>query len=93
MSGGSAVRARRIPQTGARGYTAPMNRCLSPRLKSLCLALVLPFALAACGNKGPLVLPDRPAPDAKAETPVEPAADAPAPAETPAAESPPPPGR
>lgn len=90
MSGGSGVRVRRIPQTGARGYTAPMNRCLSPRLKSLCLALVLPLALAACGNKGPLVL-DRPAPDAKADVPVEPAADAPA--ETPAAESPPPPGR
>lgn len=92
MSGGSGVRTGRIPQTGARGYTAPMNRCLSPRLKSLCLALVLPFALAACGNKGPLVL-DRPAPDAKADAPVEPAADAPAPAETPAAESPPPLGR
>ena len=68
MSGGSAVRVRRIPQTGARGYTAPMNRCLSPRLKSLCLALVLPFALAACGNKGPLVMPDK----KPAATPVAP---------------------
>lgn len=89
MSGAAGVPMPRIPQTRSRGYTAPMNRRLSPRLKTLLLALALPFALAACGNKGPLVLPDRPA----AETAVESSSPAPAetPAETPAADTPPPP--
>ncbi|GEM_PF-939444 len=80
-AGAARVPARRIPQTGSRGYTAPMNPHLSSRLKTLLLALALPLALAACGNKGPLVLPDRPAADAPAEAMPEPA---PAPAEAPA---------
>lgn len=53
-----------------------MNRRYLSRLPTLLLALVLPFALVACGNKGPLVLADAPAADAPAvaEAPVEPAA-------------------
>ncbi len=63
-----------------------MNRRFLPRLPTLLIALVLPLALTACGNKGPLVLPDAPAADAPvgeapaADTPAEtaaaPAADA-----------------
>ncbi|MCC7249072.1 MAG: lipoprotein [Lysobacter sp.] len=71
-----------------------MNRRFSPRLNTLLLALALPFALAACGNKGPLVMPDRPTAGAPTEVPAE-ATPAPAPAETPAeapaADTPPPP--
>ncbi|MBP6750822.1 MAG: lipoprotein [Xanthomonadaceae bacterium] len=75
-----------------------MNRRFSPRLNTLLLALALPFALAACGNKGPLVMPDRPTAGASTEAPAEAPAEAtpaPAPAETPveapAADTPPPP--
>jgi predicted small lipoprotein YifL len=53
-------RRRRIPQTGVRGYTARMNRRYLSRLSAFVLALALPFLLAGCGNKGPLVLPDKP---------------------------------
>jgi predicted small lipoprotein YifL len=56
-----------------------MNRRYLSRLPTLLLALVLPFALVACGNKGPLVLADAPTADA----PVGKAAAAPA-AEVPA---------
>jgi predicted small lipoprotein YifL len=52
-----------------------MNRRFYPHLPTLLLALVLPFALAACGNKGPLVLPDKPPADAPAaDATAEPAA-------------------
>lgn len=58
-------------------------------LVSAALAIALPLALSACGNKGPLVLPDQ----APAETPVpaEPASTPPA--QTPPAEPPAPPAR
>ena len=51
----------------SRGYTATMT-------KRLVLLSLLSCLLAACGNKGPLVLPEKPAADA----PVAPAAPAPA---------------
>lgn len=53
--------------TRARGYTAAMT-------KRIALLTLLSCLLAACGNKGPLVLPDAPAP---AETPAGAPADAP----------------
>lgn len=56
-------------------YTAPMKNALRNCLACFTLAL-----LAACGNKGPLVLPDTPAPAAA------PAAGSPA--DVPAAEPP-----
>lgn len=40
-----------------------------------CLTLAL---LTACGNKGPLVLPEKPAAEAPAETPAAPAVESPA---------------
>lgn len=60
-------------------------------LVSAALAIALPLALSACGNKGPLVLPDQ----APAETtvPAEPVPTPPAPAQTPPAEPPAPPAR
>lgn len=60
-------------------------------LVSAALAIALPLALSACGNKGPLVLPDQ----APAETtvPAEPAPTPPAQAQTPPAEPPAPPAR
>ena len=51
----------------SRGYTAAMT-------KRLVLLSLLSCLLAACGNKGPLVLPEKPAADA----PVAPPAPAPA---------------
>ena len=52
-------------------------------IKRLAFATFLLCILAACGNKGPLVMPDPPA-----DLPAPPAAtDAPAPATTPAAAS------
>lgn len=53
------------------------------------LAIALPLTLSACGNKGPLVLPDQ----APAETtvPAQPASDPPT--QTPPAEPPAPPAR
>ena len=48
---------------------------------ALCLVL-LPLALAGCGNKGPLVLPEDAGPAQAVATP------APAPAEAPAADAP-----
>ncbi len=52
-------------------------------IKRLAFATFLLCILAACGNKGPLVMPDAPA-----DLPAPPAAtDAPAPATTPAAAS------
>jgi predicted small lipoprotein YifL len=57
-------------------------------LVSAALAIALPLALSACGNKGPLVLPDQ----APAETTV-PAEPASTPAQTPPAEPPAPPAR
>lgn len=62
--------------TRARGYTATMT-------KRIALLTLLSCLLAACGNKGPLVLPDAPAPaetpaDAPSETPAAPATEQPA---------------
>ena len=58
-----------------RGYTAAMT-------KRLVLLSLLSCLLAACGNKGPLVLPEQPAAapaeQAPAETPPAPAAEPPA---------------
>ena len=52
-------------------------------IKRIAFATFLLCILAACGNKGPLVMPDAPA-----DLPAPPAAtDAPAPATTPAAAS------
>ena len=51
--------------TRTRGYTAAMT-------KRLVLLSLLSCLLAACGNKGPLVLPEKPAADAPA-TPASPA--------------------
>ncbi|HEY0885334.1 MAG TPA: lipoprotein [Ramlibacter sp.] len=58
-----------------------MNRSL--RLLSAAIAMAL---LAACGAKGPLFLPEKPAPETEvpAEAPVEPAAEG---TETPPADS------
>lgn len=53
--------------TRTRGYTAAMT-------KRLVLLSLLSCLLAACGNKGPLVLPEKPAADA----PAAPAPPAPA---------------
>ena len=67
--------------TRARGYTAAMT-------KRIALLTLLSCLLAACGNKGPLVLPDAPAPaDTSVDTPAETPAEAPAaaPPDTPAA--------
>jgi predicted small lipoprotein YifL len=64
-----------IPQTVARGYTAPMNRRSPLRLPTLLFGLLSSLVLAACGNKGPLLLPEKPTePSAElpAETEVEP---------------------
>lgn len=47
-----------------RGYTAGMIRRLALLLLSSCL-------LAACGNKGALVLPDKPAPNAPPAAPAQ----------------------
>lgn len=47
-----------------RGYTAGMTR-------RLLLLSVLACLLAACGNKGALVLPDKPAPAAPPATPAQ----------------------
>ena len=44
-------------------------------LKTILSALAVVLVLAACGNKGPLVLPDKPAP---AGTPDKPATEQPA---------------
>ena len=59
----------------ARGYTAAMT-------KRLVLLSLLSCLLAACGNKGPLVLPEQPAAapgeQTPAETPPAPAAEPPA---------------
>ncbi len=57
-----------------------MNRRLA--LVSAAFAIVLPLALSGCGNKGPLVLPDKPA-----DTAVP--AEVPTPEATPAADAPP----
>jgi predicted small lipoprotein YifL len=51
--------------------------------KRIALLTLLSCLLAACGNKGPLVLPDAPAPaetpaDAPSDTPAAPAAEPPA---------------
>lgn len=53
--------------TRARGYTAAMT-------KRIALLTLLSCLLAACGNKGPLVLPDQ----APAGTPADAPVDAPA---------------
>lgn len=62
--------------TRARGYTAAMT-------KRIALLTLLSCLLAACGNKGPLVLPDKPAPagtpaETPPETPAAPATEPPA---------------
>lgn len=55
----------------ARGYTAAMT-------KRLVLLSLLSCLLAACGNKGPLVLPEQPAAAPAAEMPAPPAVEPPA---------------
>ena len=56
--------------TRRRGYTAGMT-------KRLALLSLVSCLLAACGNKGPLVLPEQPAAAPAVETPAEtPAASA-----------------
>lgn len=57
-----------------------MNRRLA-LVSTLFFATVLPLALSGCGNKGPLVLPEKPA-----DTPAE----APTPDPVPAPDVPPP---
>lgn len=64
--------------TRARGYTAAMT-------KRIALLTLLSCLLAACGNKGPLVLPDQAPAEAPADAPAETSTDAPA---TPATEQP-----
>jgi predicted small lipoprotein YifL len=56
---------------------------------SAALAIALPIVLSACGNKGPLVLPDQL--PAETTVPAEPASSPPA--QTPPAEPPAPPAR
>ena len=64
-----------------RGYTARMNLLIKARIAC---ALFLLCALAACGNKGPLVMPDaRPADQPATASPAE----QPAAAEPPTTES------
>ena len=50
--------------TRRRGYTAAMT-------KRLALLSLVSCLLAACGNKGPLVLPEQPATAPAVETPAE----------------------
>ena len=59
------------------------------RAASVLLVLVLAAALAGCGNKGPLVLPDAPAADAGVAPPAADAAAAPSPPADDAAKTPP----
>jgi predicted small lipoprotein YifL len=77
-----AAECTHIPSNRYGGYTARMNRRLA--LASAAFAILLPLALSGCGNKGPLVLPDKPVDAAvPAETPAPeaaPATDATAPA-------------
>lgn len=65
----SAVAFAPVPP---RGYTARMNARLA-RFQVIAFLIVAVLALPACGNKGPLVLPDEPAETA---APVEAAAPA-----------------
>ena len=61
--------------TRTRGYTAAMT-------KRLAMLSLLSCLLAACGNKGPLVLPEQPAAapavETPADTPAAPAVEPPA---------------
>lgn len=61
--------------TRGRGYTAAMT-------KRLVLLIFVSCLLAACGNKGPLVLPEQPAAapavETPADTPAAPAVEPPA---------------
>jgi hypothetical protein len=62
-----------------------MNRRSTSRLPALLFLACLPLVLAACGNKGPLVLPSAPASTAvpaAAEPPSDAAAEPPAEAAT-----------
>jgi predicted small lipoprotein YifL len=59
---------RHVRSRAVAGYTAPMKL----RIPVLLSAIVLSLALPACGNKGPLVLPDRDA-DGEEAVPVGPA--------------------
>ena len=45
-------------------------------VKTVATALIAVLLLAACGNKGPLVMPDQPAPAAAAPSATPPADDA-----------------
>lgn len=49
-----------MPADGANGYTAAMDRPTSLPKIAFPAALVATLLLAACGNKGPLVLPPPP---------------------------------
>ena len=53
-----------VRATVGRGYTGGMTR-------RLLLLSVLTCLLAACGNKGALVLPDKPAPNAPPAAPAQ----------------------
>lgn len=75
-----------FPPARAGGYTARMNRRTA--FVSAVLAIALPLALSACGNKGPLVLPDQT--PAETTVPAEPAST---PAQAPPVEPPAPPAR
>jgi predicted small lipoprotein YifL len=48
-----------MPADGAKGYTAGMNRPRLP-MKIAFPAMLAALLLAACGNKGPLMLPPPP---------------------------------
>ena len=56
------------------GYTSAMNK--TPRFPMLVAAACALLVLTACGNKGPLVMPQKPVPVEEQE--VVPAHDAPA---------------
>lgn len=56
--------------TRTRGYTATM-------ITRLALLMLLSCLLAACGNKGPLVLPEQPAAAPAVDAPAQTPADAP----------------
>lgn len=61
--------------SGGGGYTRAM-------IKRIALAIVLLGLLTACGNKGPLVMPDAPAAEPAADTPATDPAQPPAGSET-----------
>ena len=59
------MRGLRERGDSTRDYTGGMTA----RLRAVLCFFVLALALAGCGNKGDLVLPDAPEPEAPAEAP------------------------